>query len=333
LTRWRGCRTIAGDDPIRRFSKANSAKEYGLTTHLRSPTAAVLVSLLFSAPAAGAELTGTLKKIRDTGTITLGHRDASIPFSYFDDRQQAVGYALDLCRRIVEAVKAELKMPSLKVVLNPVTSATRIPLMANGTIDLECGSTTNNLERQKQVAFTITHFVTATRLLAKKSSGIQSLADMKGKTIVSTAGTTNHKLINQLNTERRLGMRVLAAKDHAEAFLMVETGRAMAFAMDDILLYGLAANARNPQDFAITAEALSVEPYGIMLRRDDPAFQKLVDDTMTRTYRSGEIQRIYEKWFLKPIPPRGVNLNVPMSEPLKRVIANPTRSGDPKDYP
>jgi glutamate/aspartate transport system substrate-binding protein len=317
---------------MRRFSQANPAKEHRLTTRLRVLEAATLAALLASAPAPAAELTGTLKKIRDTGTITLGHRDASIPFSYFDDRQQAIGYALDLCRRVVAAVKAELKMPNLKVALNPVTSATRIPLMANGTIDLECGSTTNNLERQKQVAFTMTHFVTVTRLLARKSSNIRSLADMQGKTIVSTAGTTNHKLINRLNTERRLGMRILAAKDHAEAFLMVESGRAVAFAMDDILLYGLAANSKHPQDYAITAEALSVEPYGIMLRRDDPAFQKLADDTLTRLYRSGEIHRLYEKWFLQPIPPRGVNLNVPMSEQLRKVVANPTRSGDPKDY-
>lgn len=303
-----------------------------MTATLRCLAGAALVASLASTPAQGAELTGTLKKISETGTITIGHRDASIPFSFIDDQQRAVGYALDLCQRIVEAVKTELKMPALKTVLNPVTSATRIPLMANGTIDLECGSTTNNLERQKQVSFTITHFVTATRLLAKKSSNIKSLADMKGKTIVSTAGTTNHKLITQLNNERKLEMNVLAAKDHAEAFLMVESGRAVAFAMDDILLYGLAANSKSPQRYAITDEALSVEPYGIMLRRDDPAFQKLVDDAMTRTYQSGAIQGIYEKWFLKPIPPRGVNLNVPMSEQFKKVVARPTRSGDPKDY-
>jgi glutamate/aspartate transport system substrate-binding protein len=174
--------------------------------------------------------------------------------------------------------------------------------------------------------------VTATRLLAKKSSNIKALADMKGKTIVSTAGTTNHKLITQLNSERKLGMNILAAKDHAEAFLMVESGRAVAFAMDDILLFGLAANSKNPKDYAITAEALSVEPYGIMLRRDDPAFQKLVDSTMTKIYTSGDINTIYDKWFLKPIPPKGVNLNLPMSDQFKKVVANPTASGDPQDY-
>ncbi len=303
-----------------------------MTTTLRYLAGALLAAALASAPAQGADLTGTLKKIKETGTITIGHRDASIPFSYLDDRQQAIGYALDLCMRVVEAVKTELKMPGLKTVLNPVTSATRIPLMANGTIDLECGSTTNNLEREKQVSFTITHFVTATRLLAKKSSHIKSLADMKGKTIVSTAGTTNHKLITQLNNERKLDMNVLAAKDHAEAFLMVESGRAVAFAMDDILLYGLAANSKNPQNYAITTDALSVEPYGIMLRRDDPAFQKLVDNAMTKTYKSGDIKKVYDKWFVHPIPPKGVNLNLPMSEQFKKVVEHPTRSGDPKDY-
>ncbi len=292
----------------------------------------IAIAGLGSLTANGGELTGTLKKIAETGSITLGHRDSSIPFSYLDDKQQAVGYAMDLCLRIVEAVKSELHRPDLKVQLNPVTSATRIPLMANGTIDLECGSTTNNLERQQQVAFTITHFVTATRLLAKKSSHIATLADLKGKTVVSTAGTSNHKLIAQLNNERHLGMRVLAAKDHAEAFLMVESGRAAAFAMDDILLYGLAANSKHPDDYAISEDALSLEPYGIMLRKDDPAFQTLVDDAMKKIYSSGEIEKIYEKWFLQAIPPRGINLNVAMSAALRKVVAQPTRSGNPDDY-
>jgi glutamate/aspartate transport system substrate-binding protein len=242
---------------------------------------------LAAAPATAQELTGTLKKIKETGTITLGHRDTSIPFSYYDDKQQVVGYAIDLCARIVDAIKAKLKMPNLQVKLNPVTSATRIPLMANGTIDLECGSTTNNLERQKQVSFTITHFVTANRLVAKKASNIRKLDDMKGKTIVSTSGTTNMKQITELNAQRNLGMTILPAKDHAEAFLMVETGRAVAFAMDDILLYSLVANAKNPADFAITPEALSIEPYGIMLRKDDAPFKKVVDTAMINTYKSG----------------------------------------------
>src|SRR5881397_3038734 len=275
---------------------------------------------------------GTLKKIRDSGSITIGHRDASIPFSYYDDKQQPVGYAVELCLRIVDAVKSELKMPKLDVKYQLVTSANRIPLMANGTIDLECGSTTNNLARQEQVWFTITHFVTANRWVAKKSSNIRSLADLKGKTIVSTAGTTNIKQITEINAQQYLGMNIISANGHPEAFQMVETGRAVAFVMDDILLYSLAAQSRTPGDYAISAEALSVEPYGIMLRKDDAAFKKVVNAAMTSIYKSGQINAIYEKWFLKPIPPKGINLNIPMSDQFKRVVANPTDSGDPASY-
>jgi glutamate/aspartate transport system substrate-binding protein len=298
---------------------------------LALPVAAA-AALALAQPLAAQELTGTLKKIKDSGTITLGHRDTSIPFSYYDDKQQVVGYAMDLCMKIVDAVKRELKMPKVDVKLNPVTSATRIPLMANGTIDLECGSTTNNLERQKQVAFTITHFVTANRYVAKKASNIGKLEDLKGKTVVSTSGTTNIKWATEANAQRNLGMNIVAAKDHAESFLMVDTGRAAAFFMDDILLYSLVANAKNPGDWVIGSEAYTVEPYGIMLRREDPAFKKVVDAEMTRIMKSGEINAIYEKWFLKPVPPKGINLNVPMSAQFKNVVANPTDSGDPAMY-
>src|SRR5438034_635167 len=279
-------------------------------------------ALLPVGPPAGAQ-EGTLKKIKETGVITLGHRDASIPFSYFDDKQAALGYAIDLCGKIVDAVKAELKMPNLQVKLNPVTSATRIPLMANGTLDLECGSTTNNLERQKHVSFTITHFVTANRFVSKKAANLKDLNDLKGKTVVSTSGTTNIKQITELNGQKNLGITILPAKDHAEAFLMVETGRAAAFFMDDILLYSLVASSKTPAEWTISAEALSVEPYGIMLRKDDPSFKKVVDGAMTAVYKSGEINKIYAKWFLSPVPPKGVNLNVPMSDVFKHVVAKP----------
>ena len=275
---------------------------------------------------------GTLKKIKDTGTITIGHRESSVPFSYYDDNQKVVGYAMDLCNKIVDAVKANLKLDKLDVKLQPVTSATRIPLLANGTTDLECGSTTNNAERQKQITYTITHFVTANRFVAKKAANLKKLEDLKGKTVVSTSGTTNIKQITELNTEKNLGLNILPAKDHAEAFLMVETGRAAAFVMDDILLYSLVAGSKAPGDYEISADALSVEPYGIMLRKDDPAFKKVVDDAMIALYKSGEINKIYEKWFLKPIPPKGVNLNVPMSASFQKVVANPTDSPDPKVY-
>ena len=287
---------------------------------------------LTATPALAQEVTGTLKKIKDSGTITIGHRESSVPFSYYDDKQQVVGYAMDLCNKIADAVKKELKLQKLDVKLNPVTSATRIPLIANGTIDLECGSTTNNLERQQQVGFTITHFVTANRFVSKKSANLKTVDDLKGKTITSTSGTTNIKQITEISAQKNLGLNILPAKDHAEAFLMVETDRAAAFVMDDILLYSLVATSKAPNDYVISQDALSVEPYGIMLPRGDAAFKKVVDAEMTRLYKSGEINAIYDKWFSKPIPPKGINLNVPMSAPFKKVVANPTSSGDPKDY-
>ena len=291
---------------------------------------AIALALGFSAAATAQE--GTLQKIKSSGSITIGHRDASIPFSYYDDKQQVVGYAVDLCLKIVDAVKADLKMPKIETKYQLVTSANRIPLMANGTIDLECGSTTNNLERQKQVWFTITHFVTANRWVSKKSAKLHKLDDLKGKTIVSTAGTTNIKQITEINAEKNLGMNIISANGHPEAFQMVETGRAVAFVMDDILLYSLAAQSRSPKDYEISPDALSVEPYGIMLRKDDTEFKKVVDAAMTKIYKSGEINGIYAKWFQKPIPPKGIDLNIPMSAQMKKVVANPTSSGDPADY-
>ena len=279
-----------------------------------------------------AELTGTLKKIKDTGVITLGVRDTSIPFSYLDDKQSYQGYSIDLCMKVVSSIRKQLGLSDLRVVMNPVTSATRIPLMANGTIDLECGSTTNNLERLKQVAFAPTTFVSGTRLLAKKSANIQTLADLKGKVVVSTSGTSNLKQIVTLNAEQNLGMTIMAAKDHGEAFLMVETGRAVAFAMDDILLAGLAATSKAPQDYTISKAAISVEPYGIMLRRDDAPFKNAVDTAVVGVFKSGEINGIYKKWFLQPIPPKGVNLNWPMADNLIAVVNHPTDSGDPAAY-
>jgi glutamate/aspartate transport system substrate-binding protein len=293
----------------------------------------LMSALVLAAMAAPAMAEGTLDKIKAAGSITVGHRDASIPFSYLDDKQQPIGYAMDLCARVVDAVKAELKLPALKVVYQPVTSATRIPLLANGTIDIECGSTTNNAERQKQVSYTITHFLTANRFVSKKASNLNTLADLKGKTVVSTSGTTNIKQLTELNAAQNLGMNILAAKDHAESFLMVETGRATAFVMDDILLASLAANSTKPDQWIVSADALSQpEPYGIMVRKDDPAFKKVVDAAMTQTYKSGEINNIYAKWFTSPIPPKGINLNMPMSATFKNLVANPIDSADPAAY-
>ena len=292
-----------------------------------------LAAAFGASQASAEELTGTLKNIKDTGTITLGYRDSSIPFSYLDDNQKPVGFAMDICYKIVDAVKKELKLDKLDVKLNPVTSATRIPLMANGTIDLECGSTTNNAEREKQVWFTNTHFLTASRYVFKKASGLKSIDDLKGKTVVSTAGTTNIKQLTEANVARKLNANIVPAKDHAEAFLMVETDRAVAFVMDDILLASLVAGSKNPSDYVISKDAFSTpEPYGIMLRKDDVPFKKVVDAATAALYTSGEGQKLYDKWFMSKIPPKGLNLNTPISPELKAEFAKPSDSPDPASY-
>lgn len=292
-----------------------------------------LVAAVGVSRAHGEELTGTLKTIKDTGSITLGFRDSSIPFSYLDDNQKPVGFAMDICYKVVDAIKKELKLDKLEVKLAPVTSSNRIPLLANGTIDLECGSTTNNAEREKQVAFTNTHFLTASRFVSKKSSNINSIDGLKGKSVVSTAGTTNIKQLTEANAARNLGANIIPAKDHAEAFLMVETDRAAAFVMDDILLASLVAGSKDPSAYVISKDAFSKpEPYGIMLRRDDPAFKKLVDAATAALYTSGEGQKLYDKWFMSKIPPKGLNLNTPIAPELKAEFAKPSDSPDPDSY-
>ena len=292
-----------------------------------------LAAAFCAGQASAQELTGTLKNIKETGAITLGHRDSSIPFSYLDDNQKPIGFAMDICFKIVDAVKKELKLDKLEVKLNPVTSSTRIPLLANGTIDLECGSTTNNAERQKQISFTNTHFLTASRFVSKKSSKINSIDDLKGKPVVSTSGTTNIKQLTEANAARNLGVNIIPAKDHAEAFLMVETDRAVAFVMDDILLASLVAGSKEPDAYIISKDAFSKpEPYGIMLRKDDPAFKKVVDGATGALYQSGEGQKLYDKWFTQKIPPKGLNLNAPISPELKAEFAKPSDSPDPDSY-
>ena len=292
-----------------------------------------LAAALCAGQANAEELTGTLKKVKETGTITIGYRDSSIPFSYLDDNQKPIGYAMDICYKIVDAVKAELKLDKLAVELNPVTSSTRIPLLANGTIDLECGSTTNNAERLKQVWFTNTHFLTATRFVSKKANKLDKIDDLKGKSVVSTSGTTNIKQLTEANAARNLGINIIPAKDHAEAFLMVETDRAVAFVMDDILLASLVAGSKEPGAYVISSDAFSKpEPYGIMLRKDDPAFKKVVDGATAALYQSSEGQKLYDKWFTQKIPPKGLNLNAPISPELKHEFAKPSDSPDPDSY-
>jgi glutamate/aspartate transport system substrate-binding protein len=277
-------------------------------------------------------LTGTLDKIRSSGIITIGHRESSIPFSYYDKSEKVVGFGMDLCTVVTDAVKARLGLAKLEVRLVPLTPSLRIPSILSEKIDLACETTTNNLERQKVVAFSSTYFVAANRFVSKVAANLRTMDDLKGKTVVSTIASTNLKQISELDAERHLGLTIVAAKDNFEAFRMLETDRAAAVVMDDILLYGLVANSAAPADYVVSDDALSVEPYGIMLRRDDPAFKKLVDDALAAIYRNGEINKIYAKWFLNPIPPNGISLNVPMSAALKRAIEHPTDSGDPQSY-
>ena len=267
--------------------------------------------------AAAAQAGSTLDKIKSGGSITVAYRESSIPFSYLDDKAQPTGFGWEICARIVEEVKKATGRADLKVATQAVTSANRIPLLMNGTIDIECGSTTNNSERARQVAFATNYFYTGTRFLVKAGTTVKSLADLKGKTVVSTTGTTNFKIIRNLNEEQKLGIDLLGAKDHAESALLVQSGRALAFAMDDILLYGLKASAANPAEFDVVGEAIQVEPYAIMLRKDDPAFKQLVDATLTQLMKSGEFETLYKKWFQSPIPPKGINLNAPMSRELQ----------------
>jgi glutamate/aspartate transport system substrate-binding protein len=290
--------------------------------HTKAAVAALALALV-AIPAVAQDLTGTLKKIKDSGTITLGVRETSIPFSYLDDKQQPVGYSMDICAAIVEEVKKELGMSSLTVKYNPVTSQTRIPLMSNGTIDLECGSTTNNLTRQKQVAFAPVTFITGTKLLVKKSSKIKTYKDLRGKTVVVTQGTTNERVIKALSDKENLNIKFLNAKDHAESFLTVESGRAVAFAMDDILLYGLQAKAKNPKDFEVVGDYLSYDPYGMMFRTNDDAFGVVVRRAVARFFGdpgtcNGPIKKVYAKWFTEKLP-SGETMGVPMSALLENV--------------
>jgi glutamate/aspartate transport system substrate-binding protein len=273
---------------------------------------ALTITLLASA-AAQAQ---TLDKIKSSGSMGVAYRESSIPFSYLDDKAQPTGFGWEICQRIVDEVKKATGRADLKVNTQSVTSANRIPLLVNGTIDVECGSTTNNSDRAKQVAFATNYFYTGTRLLVKANSPIKSLKDLAGKKVVSTTGTTNYRIMRTLNEEQKLGFELLGAKDHAESQLMVQGGRADAFAMDDILLYGLAASSANPAEWAVVGEAIQVEPYAIMLRKDDPTFKTLVDGVLAKLMDSGEFERLYKKWFTSPIPPKGVNLNAPMPKEL-----------------
>ena len=291
--------------------------------HFARLAAAVLVASAFSTAPVLAQESATLKKIKDSGSITLGHRESSIPFSYYDDKQQVIGYSHELMLKVVDSIKAELKLAKLDTKLMPVTSANRITLVQNGTVDIECGSTTNNTERQKQVAFSTSIFVIGTKLMAKKDAGIKDYADLAGKNVVTTAGTTSERLIRKMNEEKAMKMNIISAKDHGESFLTLETGRAVAFMMDDALLYGEMAKAKKPGDWIVTGTAQSKEAYGCMLRKDDPGFKKVVDAALTKAMTSGDAEKIYNKWFMNPIPPEGLNLSMPLSDDMKALLKAP----------
>ena len=269
------------------------------------------------------DLTGTLKKVRDAGSISVGHRESSIPFSYYGDQNAVVGYSQDLVMMVVDAIKKKLNMPNLRVRLIPVTSQNRIPLIQNGTIDIESGSTTNNLERQQQVAFSDTIFIIGTRLLVKKDSGIQDFPDLQGKNVLVTAGTTSERLIRELNEKKDMKINIISAKDHGESFLTLQSGRAAAFMLDDALLAGERAKARKPAEWVIVGTPQSKEAYGMMMPKGDDQFKMLVDETIAKAETSGEAAKLYQKWFQSPIPPKGLNLELPLSDDMKALFNSP----------
>jgi glutamate/aspartate transport system substrate-binding protein len=286
--------------------------------------AALLVATLgLFAGGAHAQEAGTLKKIKDTGVISLGYRESSIPFSYYDEQQNVIGYSHEFMMKIVDAVKQKLNTPDLKTKLTPVTPQNRIPLVQNGTVDLECGSTTNNMEREQQVTFSNTIFVIGTRLMTRKDSGIKDWLDLEGKTVVTTAGTTSERLLRRMNQDKGMGMNIISAKDHEEAFQALASGRASAFMMDDALLAGERAKSGHPAEFVILGTPQSEEAYGCMMRKNDPEFKKVVDGAIAKIETSGEADQIYQKWFESPIPPKGLNLKFPESDAIRALFKSP----------
>ena len=272
---------------------------------------------------AHAQANDTLAKIKAAGKVVIGTRDSSAPLAYTTGDGKYTGYHVEICNRIVDAVKADLKLPNLATEYTLVTSQNRIPLVVNGTVDLECGSTTNNKTRQQQVAFAPTTYVTNVRIAVKASSGITSIAQLNGKKVATTTGTTSVQLLRKHERANGVNFEEVFGKDHADSFLLLDTGRADAFVMDDNILAGNIVNAKNPAEFKIVGETLSEEPIAIMYRKDDPHFKKVVDDAVKAMMKSGEIDKIYNKWFMSPIPPRNVSVNMPMTDSLKNAIANP----------
>ncbi|MBO9686174.1 amino acid ABC transporter substrate-binding protein [Roseateles chitosanitabidus] len=320
-------------------------------TALRSrilASALVLTTFLGAAPAQAAPASAsaplrtaqpaegpTLTRIRETGVIVIGYRPASAPFSYLDAQLRPTGYSVELCERVIASLRTRLKLPDLEVRRVAVGSATRMPMVTNGTLDMECGITTNTAERARNQAFSLTIFVAETRLMTRQGERAESLADLRGRPVVSTIGTTSIQYLAKINEQQGLGIRIVAGLDDPDAFQLLRSGRADAFMMDDVIIRSLLAqqgNGVSPGDYVLSERALTVEPYAIGLNRDDPLFKSMVDEVLVSLYRSGEIHAIYRRWFESPLPPTGINLKLPMSAAFRRVIAQPTDSPDPERY-
>lgn len=284
-----------------------------------------------SAIAGADDASPTLRKIREAGVINIGYRDSSVPFSYLDDHQHPIGYSIDLCERIVAAVKDQLGLRTLERRWVPVDSATRLPMVANGSVDLECGVTTNTAERQRQVSFSVTTFIAASRLASRRDDPIVHLADMSDKKVTSTVGTTSLHHLQKLYSAG-IEMKIVASRDDPDAFRLLEAHRVSAYAMDDVLLHATIAGSGHPNDFLVSEDALSVEPYAIVLPPHDPAFKRVADGAIVKLFKSGQIRALYRKWFQSPIPPFGVNLDLPMHPAMPRIIEHPTDSPDPEVY-
>jgi glutamate/aspartate transport system substrate-binding protein len=289
--------------------------------------AASLAALLLASAlgtASAQSLGPTLQKIKDAGTITIGHRDSSVPFSYLDNDQKPIGFSLELCNLVVDKIKAKLAQPGLKVAYQAVNSSNRIPLVKNGTVDIECGSTANTIARQQEVAYSVIFYAPQFKWISLKASDLKTTDDLKGKAVVVTQGTNTAQFVAKLNAEKGLGLKILQGKDHAESFLLVETGRASAFMEDDILLAGLKATAGSPDNFAFLTDAFPSDPYGVMMSKGDPEFKKLVDDALIEAMKSGLYDKLYAKWFETPIPPKNINLKFPQSDKLKELVKSPS---------
>src|SRR6204780_4227528 len=286
--------------------------------------AALCLLIFVSAPASAQTLSPTLQKIKDAGTITIGHRDSSVPFSYLDNDQKPIGVSLELCDLVVGKIKAKLGQPGLKVAYQAGNSTNRIPLVKNGTVDIECGSTANTIARQQEVAYSVIFYAPQFKWIALKSSDLKTTDDLKGKAVVVTQGTNTAQFVAKLNADKGLEMKILQGKDHAESFLLVDTGRASAFMEDDILLAGLKANAAAPDKFAFLSGAFPSDPYGVMMSKGDPGLKQVVDEALTEAMKSGLYDKLYTKWFESPIPPKNINLNFPQSEKLKDLVKNPS---------